>query len=176
MKTYRFFRYDIRQGFSKYSWNMTVVVLLVLLSCMDLYRRKYNMCIMVSEPMKKGTYMDYLLYLLGGMEKYCPQKGGVFLFPVKWLFLHLYLVYTTLHYPFKDLHCSLGELLIVNGQSRKAWWRAKCLWNMTYILLLFGIIFGTVLLFCLLTGESISSVLSADRGKYFLSDYTGVGK
>lgn len=169
MKTCKLLKYDIRQGFRGFHLKMLGLILIVLVSCIELYSRKNNGYSMSGEQYRKATYMDYLFFLLGGMKEYHPGAGMVFIFPIKWLILHLYLIYTTLYYPYKDLFLSMGDVILVRGKSRRSWWRAKCVWNILFIVLAYMVIFATTGIFCLVGGEVFSMDITPEIIEEFMN-------
>lgn len=110
----------------------------------------------------EGTCMEYLFFILKGMKRYVPGTDQRFLFPVRWMLIYLYLLYTVLHYPYRDLSSSFGNDILIRGQCRKQWWYSKCTWNLVMVTLFWGIMYTAIALFCLLTGESMHFSMSVD--------------
>lgn len=145
--------YDMRQGFIQCGRKMPGLIGLTLLSCVDLYLQKLGYCSRGGMESLRGTWMDYLLFLLGGRSYFNPAEEQVFLLPVRWLLFHLYLLYAVLYYPCRDLQYSVGEQLLLKGGSRKGWWIAKCIWNMVFIIISYILVFVTNIVFCAVMGE-----------------------
>lgn len=156
MKICRLIRYDVRQGFGQAKFKLIGIAVIVLVSCLDFYMRKTHVSSMRGIAPSGGTCLDYLFFLLGGSREYRPEVDLKFIFPVKWLLLHLYLLYGTLYYPYRDLLSSMGGSLVVKSKSRRAWWASKCLWNVLYMAVAYAVIFAVTALFCLVAGETFS--------------------
>lgn len=160
MKICRLIRYDIIHGFSYVKYKYAVVIMIAWISCMDFYNRKKYFLALENQPVQKGTYMDYVFYLLGGMKEYTPYVGTSFVIPIKWIFLCFYLLYCTLGYPYKDLLKSIGGMILLQSGNRRAWWLSKCLWNILFIISAYGAALLTVGVFCFVKQEQLSMVLT----------------
>ncbi|MCJ7839335.1 hypothetical protein MUB24_00135 [Lederbergia sp. NSJ-179] len=154
MKFSKLLKYDLKNGFLLGSIKWLVLVLLVIAFCLDFYLRKSHTYIF-EESIPAGTMIDYLFYIFAGMREYIPSMTESFIFPVKWLLLHLFIFYCTLYYPYRDLS-SLGLNILVRTKGRIAWWISKSIWNICYVLAMYAVIFLTVLLFCLVMQEPIT--------------------
>lgn len=168
MKLFKLIRYDIKNGFWQSKWRLFSIGLIVLISCIDFYIRKSNSFIF-EEIVPKGTFGDYICYLLGGIPEYHPGTDEEFVVPVKWFLFHMLLLYGTLHYSVRDLY-SLGIVMLPRCGQRRSWWLAKCLWNVFYILAAYALAFGIVLVFCVITGEQCTLTVTGE----FVSSIMGV--
>lgn len=154
MKIYKLLRYDVKQGFLQNKFKLAGIAGIALVSCIQFYMYKNNFY--YKSPAPKGTCMDYLLFLLGGMRKYDPGIESSFIFPVRWLIFHVFVLYATLYYPCRDLLSPVGNVLIIKAQSRGLWWVSKCIWNLLFIISSYMIVFIVNILFCVVAGENIS--------------------
>jgi hypothetical protein len=143
----------MRQGFIQCGRKLIGIICLVLISCLDLYLQKKGYEKRNGGIPLQGTWMDYLFFLLGGRRRFDPSVDQVFVIPVRWLLYHLYLLYAVLYYPCRDLQYSVGDLMMIKGGSRRNWWLAKCIWNMTYMAAAYVLTFVTVICFCAAAGE-----------------------
>ncbi|MBM7542281.1 hypothetical protein [Amphibacillus cookii] len=109
----------------------------------------------MDESTPAGTFIDYLFSMFAGIKEYVPSMTDEFLIPVKWLLLHLFILYSTLYYPSRDLS-SLGINILIRTKGRIIWWISKCLWNICYVLVVYLLIFISVIIFCLIMKEPIS--------------------
>ncbi|UJW58020.1 hypothetical protein HXZ66_11695 [Bacillus sp. A116_S68] len=154
MRFYKLLKYDVKNGFRLGLINLLVIALFVSAFCVDFYLRKSG-AYMFDDSTPVGTFIDYLFYMFAGIKEYVPSRTDGFIFPVKWLLLHLFILYSTLYYPNRDLS-SLGLNILLRTKGRMAWWLSKSLWNMSYVLACYLVIFLTVLVFCLIMQEPIS--------------------
>lgn len=154
MKFFKLLKYDLKNGFSLNIVKLLITVIFVLAFCMDFYLRKRGAYIM-DESTPAGTFIDYLFSMFAGIKEYVPSMTDEFLIPVKWLLLHLFILYSTLYYPSRDLS-SLGINILIRTKGRIIWWISKCLWNICYVLVVYLLIFISVIIFCLIMKEPIS--------------------
>ncbi|UOQ83741.1 hypothetical protein [Gracilibacillus salinarum] len=154
MRFFNLFKYDVKNGFRINLLHLLVIVFLVLAYCFDFYIRKKH-AYMFDPVIPSGTWIDYLFYILAGIKEYIPSDTESFLFPVKWMLLHLFILYSTLHYPYRDLS-ALGLNMLMRTKGRLAWWSSKTLWNICYVLAIYAVIFLTILTFCFIMQEPIS--------------------
>lgn len=169
MKFSRLLIYDLKNGFRLGAIKLLLLVLLIVAFCIDFYLRKSSTYIF-EESIPSGTLIDYLFYIFAGMKEYTPSMTDSFTFPVKWLLLYLFIFYSTLYYPYRDLS-SLGLNILVRTKGRIAWWISKSLWNICYVLAMYVVIFLTVFVFCLVMQEPISF----DITNMFVHDLLGAG-
>lgn len=158
MRIFSFLGYDIRQGFRRNKYRLLVIVLIAVSSCVELYTYKKVYYSQTNIP--QATYMDYNFFILRGRKPYDPETELHFIFPVRWILIYLYLLYTTLYYPYKDLLNSIGNHLLVLGQSRRGWWISKCIWNILFVMCYYIAIYVTVFCFCQITNESMGTCIT----------------
>lgn len=154
VKFSKLLKYDLKNGFLLNLINLLIVIIFVLAFCIDFYLRK-NSAYMLDDSIPPGTFMDYLFYMFSGIKEYTPSMTEGFLIPVKWLLLFLFILYSTLYYPIRDLS-SLGLNILVRTKGRIAWWLSKCIWNICYVSVTYMLIFLTVIIFCIVMKEPIS--------------------
>lgn len=154
MKFSKLLKYDLKNGFLLNLINLLLIMIFVAVFCIDFYLRK-NSAYILDESIPSGTFMDYLFYIFAGIKEYTPSMTDEFLIPVKWLLLFLFILYSTLYYPYRDLS-SLGLNILVRTKGRIAWWVSKCIWNICYVLVTYVLIFFTVIVFCFVMQEPIS--------------------
>lgn len=167
MKFSKLLKYDLKNGFLLNIVKLFIIVLFVTAFCIDFYLRK-NGAYILDESIPPGTFMDYLLYIFAGIKEYTPSMTDEFLIPVKWLLLYLFILYSTLYYPYRDLS-SLGLNILIRTKGRIAWWISKCIWNICYVFSTYVLIFLTVIIFCLVMQEPISF----DITSMFVNDLLG---
>lgn len=160
-------KYDLKNGFLINIINILITMLLILAFCIDFYLRKNGAYILDDNP-PQGNFIDYLLYIFAGIKEYIPSRTDEFLIPVKWLLLQLFILYSTLYYPTRDLS-SMGLNILIRTRSRIRWWLSKCIWNICYVLATYILIFLTTIVFCLVLQEPISVDITA----IFVNDLLG---
>jgi len=154
VKFSKLLKYDLKNGFKLNLINLLIIIIFVSAFCIDFYLRK-NSAYRLDDSIPPGTFIDYLFYIFAGIKEYIPSMTDEFLIPVKWLLLLLFILYSTLYYPYRDLS-SLGLNVLLRTKGRTAWWISKCIWNICYVLVTYVLIFLTVIVFCLLMKEPIS--------------------
>lgn len=167
MKFSKLVTYDLKNGFVLNLINLLLIILFVVAFCIDFYLRKNNAYIL-NESIPPGTFMDYLFFIFAGIREYTPSMTDEFIIPVKWLLLFLFILYSTLYYPSRDLS-SLGLTILVRTKGRIAWWVSKCIWNISYVIAAYMLIFFTVLIFCFVMQEPISLAITP----MFVNDLLG---
>lgn len=147
-------KYDLKIGFRLNIIKLLIMSVIVVAFCIDLYMRKQN--IYFFDPITPtGTWLDYLFYIHAGIKEYMPSFTEEFFFPTKWLLLHLFILYSTLYYPDRDLS-SMGLNILVRTKGRFVWWVSKGIWNVCYVIACYLVIFLTVFVFGLVINEPIS--------------------
>lgn len=101
------------------------------------------------------SYADFFLYVYGGMKEYIPSPTNLFRFPIVWILWFVFLLFSTLNYPYNDLQ-SFGQQILVRTKGRFLWWVSKCGWNVLASGVFHGIIALAGLLLCLQTGVRLS--------------------
>lgn len=158
VRIFSFLGYDIRQGLRRNKYRLLIIVLITLSSCVELYTYKRMYYSQTNIP--RGTFMDYIFFILRGRKPYDREMELHFIFPVRWILIYLYLLYATLYYPYKDLLNSIGNHLLVLGQSRRGWWISKCIWNVLFVICYFIAIYVAVFGFCLIMNESMGGCIT----------------
>lgn len=154
MKFTKLLKYDMRSGFLSGLIRFPIISILVIAYCLDFYLSIGNAYIF-DESIPAGTLIDYLFNVFAGEKEYIPSLTEPFIFPVKWLLFHLFILYSTLYYPSRDLS-SLGLNILVRTKGRVAWWISKSIWNVCYVLAMYVIVYITIIIFCFVMGETFS--------------------
>ena len=160
MKYIKLLWFDIRNGMARNPMLFVIPAMIALAACVDLTNRISSLNeLHYFETQFKGSFADYLMYLYGGMDKYVPELGDPFAFPVRWSVVVLALPFLTLNYPYKDMQ-EFGRQILIRTKSRTAWWLSKCGWNMLSVLVYHGILFCVTLLFCIAVSGSLSGEIN----------------
>lgn len=162
MKYIKLLWFDIRNGMIYNPMLFVIPVMVALIACFDLTNQisalnefKYF------ETGIKGDFADYMMYMYGGMDKYVPEPGNPFIFPVRWTVVFLVLPFITLNYPYKDMQ-GFGQQILVRTRGRTIWWLSKCVWNILSVLVYHCLVFGIAALFGIAVGGGISGEINKD--------------
>ena len=128
---YKFFRHDIRNGIAGHKVRLLVGFLMFF--CLASYHFLTLRIYELTNPEyfeSPVTIGDYFLALVGGCGKVEQVSGGgsTFVMPVMWMVFMLWMLFSSLYYPFQDLNGIGKHLLCLSGQ-RGVWWFSKCLWT-----------------------------------------------
>ncbi|HCA29242.1 MAG TPA: hypothetical protein DEP23_06635 [Ruminococcaceae bacterium] len=143
---FKVIRYDLKNGFVREFRKFIIAALIFLILCFDFYLRSSSMRSQFNAS--QSTFADYLLYIFMGIIEYKPKNNDPFQFPALWMLIMLLVLYIVLYYPYKDL-MGYGKQVLINAHSRSAWWLSKCCWLITSVAAYFLLLYGIVLLFCL---------------------------
>ena len=153
MKYCRLLMYDLRSGFRANYKKILTFALVIVFFCAEFYGKKR--IAYINEPViPQGTVMDCIYYLHAGIREYIPDFRDAFRLPVRWLLLHLLVLYGTLYYPFRDLQV-LGGNLLQRGGKRSTWWISKCTWVILYTIGSYLLLCGIALIVAFLMGERL---------------------
>lgn len=89
-----------------------------------------------------STLGDFIMFIFVGSE--IQPMGGIdisegnlsFDLPTAWIILFLWLLFTTLYYPYQDL-MGHGKHMLVLSKSKSLWWLSKSLWAISSVLTFF---------------------------------------
>ncbi len=144
-------KHDLMVGIG-YSWKKFIpIIMIMILACAQFYQET-QLYLEATHQDLSLSMADYLVDVFKGMEIYIPSKDDPFQIPAIWLLLNVYLAYLVASYPAKDM-ASFGQQIMIRSQSRRKWWLSKCLWNIITVLVFYSLIFATIFVFSLLTGE-----------------------
>lgn len=165
----KFLRHDLYYGLvlQKAKAAITFIMFFFLSSYYYLTLRIYEL----TNPeyfQNPPTTGDYLVSLIGGCGKYTYVAGeadNLFNVPVMWTILVLWILFSTLYYPFSDLNGIGKHLMIISG-SRNTWWFSKCVWTVATVIVQMFI----VLLACTFSSALFGARLSMQANYYSLQD------
>jgi len=162
MKYIKLLRFDMRNGMLKNPMLFIIPVLVALIACLDLTSRISSLNELNYFDVKaQGSFADYMVYIYGGMDKYEPQKGDPFIFPIRWAVVFLSVSFITLNYPYRDMQ-SFGQQILVRTKGRVVWWLSKCGWNVLSTLLYHCLLFCAAALLCLAVRGEFSREINKD--------------
>lgn len=160
MKFIKLFRFDLTHGFYEIRKLLPCAVILFVFVTFDLWGKSAQIIRNDSELQLLGRSLgDFAIYLFGGLKEYIKSPYNPFPFPVLWVLFMVLACFSTLWYPFNDLH-GIGQSLLVKGKSRKLWWLSKCLWCFCVITLYFVLAWVILLAACLISGSRLTLQIS----------------
>lgn len=149
---YKCLKYDLKCGlFNEYP-KYLIAILIFLMVGVDFFIKTQNY---------GTTILDYYFYLFLGMEEYIPAPGNKFQFPALWVTIMLYISYTTLYYPFKDLN-GYGKNILLATQNKKIWYLSKCMWVVISTTIYFILAFIVLFFFAIISGSKLIANVSSN--------------
>ena len=156
-------RFDIIHGFAA-TWKVFLwEILLADFVTFDFWRQSKHLQEAAGTPRTLG---DFALYAFGGMKEYIPSPYEPFRFPTLWMLIFFLICFSTLWYPFRDLH-GFGRNVLAACRSRRMWYLSKCLWCTFTVSLNFVLFWGVFMVGCGLTGSSFRLDVSPYMGELF---------
>lgn len=107
------------------------------------------------------TLGDNVALLFAGSAPFEARAGMLFVPPLDWLLAIMLVLYLPLLYPYGNLY-GFGQHCFVRGQSRLAWWVAKCLWVALVACCGLGTMVAVAAAWTLFCGQSMSFVAGGD--------------
>jgi len=154
--------FDMRNGMIKKPMLFIIPTMVAFTACVDLTNRISSLNEFGYFDFKlTGGFSDYMMYIYGGMDKYVPDLGDPFVFPVRWTVVFLAVSFITLNYPYTDMQ-SFGQQILVRTKGRSVWWLSKCGWNILSSLVYHCLFFCVSFLFCISVQGSFSSEINKD--------------
>ncbi len=103
------------------------------------------------------TTADYFMSIVGGYGKpnFFGDGTSDYAVPSVWLVFILWIMFTNLYYPFKDLD-GVGKHLVILSGSRGVWWLSKCVWTVINTIINYLIVFASCAFVGLLFGAKLS--------------------
>ena len=146
--------FDIRRGLLGKPLLFTIPIIVSLIACFNLANR-----VAALKGYFKEGFADFIIYIYGGMDIYTPDLGNPFRFLVRWSIVFLSIAFITLNYPYKDMH-TYGQQILIRTKGRTEWWLSKCSWNIISVLIYHGLIFLTVISFCIFAKSNITGTIN----------------
>ena len=165
MNLIRLIRYDIRQGLLKQGYRYLWVLVVMVISSMA-FRNILEMGYRGGTFHAKGTWMDYYLYAMKGMESYKITQESVFRVPICWFLFHIMLAYHIGDYAESDLK-KYGRQVMMKSKTRMNWWFSKCIWCVTSVCSYYLVAIFVQLVLTVVFGGSLSVHVSVDIMKNF---------
>ncbi len=148
--------FDIRRGLLGKPLLFTIPVVVSLIACFDLANRAEALNMYFNTG-----FADFIIYIYGGMDIYTPDLGNPFRFLVRWSAVFLSAAFITLNYPYNDMH-TYGQQILIRTKGRTEWWLSKCSWNIISVLVYHGMIFLTVISFCIFAELNVTGAVNKE--------------
>lgn len=145
-------KYDLIAGF-RYNLKKYIILILFVAACCSVYYVQLNDSIDQLDEIKAG-YLDYVIEMLMGSPSFNLATG--LKIPIQLIGIHIIIGSVVGYYPFDDIN-GYGKQIFIRTSKKSKWWNSKVIWCMTSVVFSYVLIFLTIFLFCLFTGQSIIS-------------------
>lgn len=161
-----FIRHDIRSGILS-RWKRLIPFIFILLGfCIYVvYQCRESMESGLIEDMP--TTGDMILFIFRGMREYVPELDPVFLIPVTWLLIQLYIAFVIGGYAYEDLG-AYGQQFLLRSTRKGYWYFGKCIYCVVNVVGYYAVAYLIIGICSLIFGR-FSLQLTPDIG-YILSD------
>lgn len=150
--------YDMKNGY-RYSYKiLLIIMILISWFCIDFYNKK-RLYFGTDVVVPLGSVLDYMMFIFGGMKPYIPSPTEPFIFPIRWLFVHMLIFYGTLNYPYYDF-TKLGGNILPRVHSKRKWWLSKYLWSSNFVIICYLESLCVIGIFVLLMEKELSFELT----------------
>lgn len=162
----KFIRHDLRHGILQRKGHMVLSFLLFF--CLSSYRfllvRIYELLYpqYFDSPV---TTADYFISIIGGCGRTESGPDSSFTMPIIWCLFILWVMFSSLYYPFTDLY-GIGKHLMILSENRGTWWISKCIWTVMNTLSVYLIIFAA----CFLSGLCFGATPSMEANWYLYNE------
>lgn len=154
MKFFKILKYDLKNGIIR-RWPSYIVAVIMGITFFSHMKMMADSLETSHIDLEKATVMNYLFYLVKGMEKYIPSPDNPFEFPVVWMIIFAYGLFLTLQYPFQDMS-TCGQQVLIRVGNKGNWWLGKCIWNIVSLVCYFFVLYGTIIVLCKCSGINIT--------------------
>ena len=123
MRTLRLLGRDMENGILR----RCVLFILPLLFAVSQTRELHAYLIELADGnilLTNGTFADYLLFAMKGMEVYYFDPRSVFYIPIYWFAFQIGLAYFLAYYSSDDFAANARVVCLASG-SRRSWWSAS---------------------------------------------------
>ena len=162
-------RYDYVCGFKYNLKKYIIAVIYVILGCV-LFLALSDNCPTVDDSFKR-TFMDFLIYFFAG-DKAADFSEGTIGIPAVLLGMQILIASAVGYYAVDDIY-GYGKQVFIRVQKKTTWWLSKCVWAASTVLLVYIIVYGMILLFCVVTGQDISMSYHPEIVEYMNQQYIG---
>ncbi len=156
-----FIKHDIRSGILS-KWKKLVPFILILL-CFCIY-----MVYQCKESIESGlvegmpTTADMILFIFRGMREYVPELDPVFVIPVTWLLIQMYIAFVIGGYAYEDMG-AYGQQFLLRSTKKGYWFFGKCIYCVVNVIGYYAVAY-LIIGICSLVFGTLSFQLTPDIG------------
>jgi hypothetical protein len=110
-----------------------------------------------------GTFMDYLLFGMQGMNVYKFSPKEFFDIPIYWFAFQIGIAYFVAYYAYNDF-VQNGRALFIATKERKSWWNGKFVWCICSTVIYFAVYFVCMEIFSKMFGATNSMKMTYAYG------------
>ena len=165
MRTLRLLGRDMENGILR----RCVLFILPLLFAVSQTRELHAYLIELADGnilLTNGTFADYLLFAMKGMEVYYFDPRSVFYIPIYWFAFQIGLAYFLAYYSSDDFAANARVVCLASG-SRRSWWVSKLIYCTVAVVMYFAV--------CVLTIYLMAAAYGADAGNAGDKPASGTG-
>ena len=137
----------IKKNWLKYLFLLFFIIIVSYMMC-SLSQRKLASGQIGSKP----SFMDIIIYIFSGTDKFNPEKDTIFVIPPIWFGVQMFIAFIVSNYMTKDMEDN--KILVIKSVSRSKWWFSKCLWNIVSVLLSYAVMYMGVFITVLMVGRN----------------------
>ncbi len=168
-KICRLIKYDLVCGF-RYNYKKCIVtVIFALIVCLFFYS-------LVDDALEAcggdASVMDFFINAFKG-TKLVEGSDNAFLLPIVFLGIQILVASLVGYYPFDDMY-GYGKQVFIRVDKKVNWWFSKCIWTAVSVIVFYVIFYGSILIFCLLTGQEIGISYNEGIVSYLEQSYIGL--
>jgi hypothetical protein len=162
--------HDIKEGTLRKWYKYFIVVFIVYFNCRDLHEG-IAQGINIGELNSSGTCMDYILYMMRGMEVYIFSSDKHFSIPIYWFAFQIGIACIIAYYPENDFKY-MGNQMMMASKSRDNWWISKCMWCILTVIFYFVVMVGSTVVLAQIYGAKIDFNFTEDITTVFFGTNT----
>ena len=159
MRTLRLLGRDMENGILR----RCVLFILPLLFAVSQTRELHAYLIELADGnilLTNGTFADYLLFAMKGMEVYYFDPRSVFYIPIYWFAFQIGLAYFLAYYSSDDFAANARVVCLASG-SRRSWWVSKLIYCTVAVVMYFAVCVLTIYLMAAAYGADMTMDMTA---------------
>lgn len=159
MRTLRLLGRDMENGILR----RCVLFILPLLFAVSQTRELHAYLIELADGnilLTNGTFADYLLFAMKGMEVYYFDPRSVFDIPIYWFAFQIGLAYFLAYYSSDDFAANARVVCLASG-SRRSWWVSKLIYCTVAVVMYFAVCVLTIYLMAAAYGADMTMDMTA---------------
>lgn len=167
MRSTRLLRYNIRTGFWRCWYKALLIWSYVAVCCVEFLLRLKIVYGHVEMP--TVSWGNYLMYVIGGVAEFHPGTEKIEI-PVRWLMLHILILYSMADFPIYELF-HMGNVTLVKCKSRFRWLISKVEWIVLHLL----VVYAGILVVTLGMAKLFDAVITTEINFNVLNDLMHTG-